>query len=428
MPFEFWIGQRHLRARHSRFISLLTALAILGVAGGVAALVTVVSITGGFVHSFRERVLGVNPHVLILKMGAFFPEHGLVTEAVSRIDGVAYAVPFLQHEMLVTSPNARQRPGALVRGTDMEAMMADPMVRSTVMAGELARLRYRGQLADGQRPTDDADLVGVAMGNVLAERLRLQVGDTFSLVSPLRGIATFGMGEEDAAARSVHGRFRLEVIVASGFYDFDNRLIVMDHRALLDLLQRGNNVMGVEVRLHNVDDTDRVMQTLRQTLTAGRYRAMDWREINRNLFSSLQLQKLYLSIVTSLLVVVASSVILCVLLLLVLEKRREIAILRAMGTRARSIMLIFMVEGLVIGFWGTLLGLGLGWVACQLVQRIDFGLEFEVYRIDHLPVTVNPVEFALCGGAALLLCLVATIYPSWKAARVVPLDALRYEV
>jgi lipoprotein-releasing system permease protein len=226
---------------------------------------------------------------------------------------------------------------------------------------------------------------------------------------------------------TLHARFRVAAIVSSGFFDFDNRLVVVDYRALQDLLGRGDVVQGVEVRVRDVFATEDMMRRMREVLTTGRYRTHDWRMINQNLFSSLQLQKLYLSIIMTVLVVVASSVILCVLMMLVVEKRKEIAILRGMGALRRSIVGIFVFEGMVIGGLGTLLGLGGGVVVCLLLQQVNFGLEFEVYRIDELPVSMKVWEFGVAGLGAMFISLLATLYPSWKAAQVSPLDALRYD-
>jgi lipoprotein-releasing system permease protein len=170
-----------------------------------------------------------------------------------------------------------------------------------------------------------------------------------------------------------------------------------------------------------------MMRRMREVLTTGRYRTHDWRMINQNLFSSLQLQKLYLSIIMTVLVVVASSVILCVLMMLVVEKRKEIAILRGMGALRRSIVGIFVFEGMVIGGLGTLLGLAGGVVVCLLLRQVSFGLEFEVYRIDELPVSMKAWEFGVAGLGAMFISLLATLYPSWRAAQVSPLDALRYD-
>ncbi len=425
MSFETFIGARHLRSTRSTFLSTLTILAIAGVAMGVTALTSVVSVTGGFVESFRERVLGVNPHILVMKFGVYFSEYELVEEALEQLPGVTAASPFIQHEMLISSDNARTRPGALVRGSDIDDLIADPAIAPLVVEGSLETMHYAGQFAFDARPEQVEDYVGVAVGSVLAERLQVSVGDPVLLMSPLRGLSALGL--DDGGESALYARVRVDAVIRSGFFDFDNRLVVVDYKALQDLFNRGDVVTGVEVRVDNVFESEAIIASMDEVLTTGRYRKLDWREINHNLFTSLQLQKLYLSLVMSVLVVVASSVILCVLMMLVVEKRREIAILRSMGATARSVMFIFIYEGLIIGSLGTLFGLLGGFLVCKLLQSIDWGLNFEVYRIDELPVTINPVEFAVAGVGALFICLLATLYPSWKASQVSPLDALRYD-
>jgi lipoprotein-releasing system permease protein len=424
MAYEFFIGQRHLQSTRNTFLSTLTLLAVLGVAVGVTALTAVVSVTGGFVESFRERVLGVNPHVLLLKNGVAFTEYELVEEALAEVPGVVSTTPFIQQEMLVMREGVRARPGALVRGIDVNDLMADSALHPLVVSGSLDGLGYDGQFAGDARP-DDENLVGVALGSVLAERLQAEAGDVITLLSPLRQLAELGMDRSGDA--TIHARFRVSAVVRSGFYDFDNRLVVIDYRALQDLFGRGDVVMGIEVRIADVFATDPMIDAMQQVVTTGRYRMIDWRTINHNLFSSLQLQKLYLSIIMTVLVIVASSVILCVLTMLVVEKRREIAVLRSLGARRLSIVLIFIYEGMVIGALGTLLGLVGGVAVCVILQSVDFGLEFEVYRIDELPVAMKWYEFAIAGVGAMFISLLATLYPSWKAAQVSPLDALRYD-
>lgn len=423
MRYETFIGIRHLMSIRGSFLSTLTVLAVAGVAMSVAAFIAVVSVAGGFVDSFRERVLGVNPHVVVTKYGVHFAEYRDVSARVAEVDGVVSVSPFLLHEMLVTAEGSRARPGALVKGVDVDTLARDEALTRLVSAGSLDAMRY-----DGVLPDDDAgddELIGVALGRVLAERVDAEIGDVITLLSPTRALRQAGIRTGDSAA--TWARFRVAAVIDSGFYDYDNRLVVVDYRALQDVFGRGDVVTGIDVRIDDVFATERIKEAIESSLPQGRYRVLDWQQINRNLFTSLNLQKLVLTLVMWVLVVVSSMVIVCVLVMLVLEKRREIAILRSMGATSGGVMRIFVVEGMTIGVLGTALGLALGWLACIILQRVDFGLEFEVYRIDALPVSMHVHEFALAGLGALLVCLLATLYPSRKAARVTPLDALRYD-
>lgn len=422
MSWEFFVGLRHLMSMRRDFLSTLTVLAIVGVAISVCAYTAVVSVAGGFVDSFRDSVLGVNPHVVVTKFGVYFSEYELVEDAIHEIEGVESTSPFILHEMLVTREGARARPGALVKGVDIDELLANEQLLPLVSDGDLDDLHYEAPFVRSGEPDQ---LVSVALGRILAERVDAEVGDVITLLSPLRGLRAIGI--DGGREATVHAQFRVAAIVDSGFYDYDNRLVIVDYRALQDLFERGDVVTGIDVRIDDVFAAEEVTAAIEDRLSAGRYRALDWRSINRNLFTSLQLQKLALRVVMSVLLCVSSLVIVCVLVMLVIEKRREIAILRSMGATSGSILRIFVIEGMTIGTIGTAIGLLMGWLTTGLLQRIDFGLEFEVYRIDTLPVSVDPLEFAMGGVGALLICFLATLYPSARAAKVTPLDALRYD-
>ena len=365
----------------------------------------------------------MNPHIVVTRYGVYFSDYEEVADAIADIDGVESTAPFIIREMLVTREGSHARPGALIKGVAVDAMLANDEIGAMVVGGDLADLRYDGDLLTDANP--DGLVAGAALGKVLAARIGAEVGDSLTLVSPLRGIRSVGIRAGEQGAN--FARVRVSAIVDSGFYDYDNRLIVMDYRAVQDLLGLGDDVMGIEVRVHDVEDTERVKTLITETVASGLFKSLDWREVNRNLFTSLQLQKLALTLVMSILVVVACSVILCVLVMLVLEKRREIAILRSMGATAGGIMRIFIAQGMAIGAAGTALGLLGGYVVCRVIGYVDFGLEFEVYRVPELPVTMRAFEFAATAVGALLICFVATLYPSWRAAQVSPIDALRYD-
>ncbi|TVQ95737.1 MAG: ABC transporter permease [Deltaproteobacteria bacterium] len=425
MRYETFIAWRHLASTRGTFLSTLTTLAIVGVALGVTALTAVVSVAGGFVDTFRDRVVGVNAHIVVSKYGLFFSEYPRVQAAIEQVPGVRSTAPYVLHEMLVTSATSRSRPGVLVKGSDVDVMLADTDLAAMTIAGDLADLAW--DPAELGEPTVDGEVpvVGIALGRIVAERLQVEVGDAVTLISPLQSLEAAGWRATEPGP--TWARFRVVAIVSTGFYDYDHRLALADYRALQRIFRRGNVVSGIEVRVDDVMATERLVEEIEAVLTTGRYQVIDWPQINRNLFASLNLQKLALTIVMSCLVMVASSVILCVLIMLVLQKRREIAILRAMGMPAAGVMRIFILEGALIGAVGTTIGVLGGAAVASLLARIEYGLALEIYRIEHLPVSIQPLEFLLAALGAMAICLLATLYPSWRAARTDPVEALRYD-
>jgi lipoprotein-releasing system permease protein len=265
--------------------------------------------------------------------------------------------------------------------------------------------------------------IPLAIGYVMAERLKVVVGDSVTLVSPLRGIAAMGMEEAAAIPASVRGR--IVGILDTGFYDYDNRLVLADYRAIQPLFGRGDVVTGVDIRLSDPELAASLVPAIEAVLPTGRFRATDWRMLNKNLFQSLNQQRLWLSLVMGIVLLVAASVILVVLVMIVLRKRTQIGFLRSMGASRRDILTIFLLEGALIGSIGIAAGLLLGLLVCALVARVDFGLEYEVYRIKTLPIAAHPIEFATAALVAMVLTLLATLPAAWRASTVRPVDALR---
>ncbi|MCB9508108.1 MAG: ABC transporter permease [Myxococcales bacterium] len=422
MGYARFIGLRHLTSRRHRFLNTLTLLAVAGVALGVAAFTTVVSVAGGFVTSFQERLLGLNPHIVVTKYGVYFSDYAAAEDAIARVEGVEATAPFMLREMLVTRAGSRARPGVVVKGVDVDVLLTTPGLPDLVAEGDLAALETAGDIETDATP--EAPQAPVAIGRVLARTLGAELGDTLTLVSPLRGLRAAGV---DAGGGANYARVRIVAILDTGYYESDSGILLMDYRGVQQLLGMGDVVMGIEVRTHDPNDTERIAGLIEGVLTTGRFVSLDWRELNRNTYRALRLQKLALSVVMSILVVVACLVILCVLVMLVLEKRREIAILRSMGATAGGVLRVFVFEGMAIGALGTALGLVGGAVLCAIIARIDFPLAYEVYRVRSLPVDAQPLEFAGAAAVSLFVCLLATLYPAWRATQVSPADALRYD-
>jgi len=268
------------------------------------------------------------------------------------------------------------------------------------------------------------------MGHMLADKLNVEPGDLVRVVSPRRGIP----GESRFGPRQMNPtdkEFRLIGTYKSGFYDYDNRLVVVDYEALQDFFNQPDVVSGIEIKVDDIYRTGEMRDQLNAMLNSGpgleRFRIIDWKDLNHNLFTSLQLQKITLTIIMTFIVIVASFNIVGTLIMLVLDKQKEIAIMKSMGATDGGVMRIFIFQGLFIGGIGTILGLVGGYAVCTMIQAYDLGLDPQVYLIDRLPVKMVPLEFGIVGVCAVAISFLATLYPSWWAAQLPPVEGLRYE-
>jgi lipoprotein-releasing system permease protein len=273
---------------------------------------------------------------------------------------------------------------------------------------------------------DVEHLAGIVVGITLAQNLGIRVGDRVKVISPLAGLDTsFFTTSESQTPRSRD--FRVTGIFEAGFQEYDTRLVYVDIYEAQAFFDHGDSVTGVEIRLSDIDRAPEISRRLERDLGGGPYHTMDWQELNHNLFTALEIQKVMLSLVIATIIFVAAFNVIATLIMIVLEKKREIAILKAMGARFGGILLIFMVQGLLIGLVGTILGLFLGGGVCWYLERFEFPLDPHVYLIDHLPIRTSLAEFVMTVSIALMICIGATVIPSWWAARLLPADGVRYE-
>lgn len=572
MAYALSIGFRYLRGSTRGSVTAVTAIAVTGVALGVAALLVVLSITTGFQREFRDKVLGVNAHVLVMKYGVDFDEYPEVIARARAMPEVAGAGPFLIHEMMLVKEDRIST--VLVKGVDPEGMVEVLGVPDQLVAGSIEGLRLEGaeppasigfehgpqsndwdwledlgregrhELAervdggpagasadagvpdatvamrsadDGSHALDGIDpermrqyivhgggalfgedgrpvaairsgaapraprevvetapvraptpsasvgqllspdeveamsddgesglpdddclvlgtcnetpavaagpLPGMLVGITLARTMNLHVGDHVRLVSPLTGL---GVSSANISRTPVSRDYRITGIFEAGFQEYDTRLCYVDLYEAQYFYGQGDSVTGVELRLHDLDQAGAIAERLEREL-GGPFHTLDWMELNRNLFTALEIQKLVLTIVFSGITVVASFMVVVTLIMTVLEKKREIAILKAMGASDFDILTIFMVQGVVVGLVGTVFGLMLGGGIVGYLATHPIQLDPKVYLIDHLPVVIRPVEFVITVVTSMLICSVATLLPSLSAARTIPVDGLRYE-
>jgi lipoprotein-releasing system permease protein len=419
--YELFISLRYLRAkRREVFISLITAISTVGVMIGVMTLNIVLAVMTGFEEDLRDRILGFNPHVVISSAGGTIRDYSSLVEQIGQVPGVVAAAPFIYGQVMV---NSRQSvAGVLVRGVEPTLASKVVDVGDHIRDGSLAGLGqpYGVTVRTGSEERT-VELSGVVLGTELAQQLGVLPGDPISVVSPLSTTpGPLGMIPKVK-------RFVVAALFDSGMYEYDSTLIYMALRDAQNFFELGESVTGIEVRVADVYDAPAIARRIEQELGLL-YRARDWTEINRNLFAALALEKIVYFIVLLLIVLVAAFNIIATLIMVVMEKRKDIAVLKSMGATSGSIGRIFIYKGLIIGVTGTLLGSLLGFGGCWALDRYEFiKLPEGVFYVSTLPVKMYGENFLLVGMASVLICLLATIYPARQAARLAPVEVIRYE-
>jgi lipoprotein-releasing system permease protein len=566
MGFPLQLALRYMRSKKQASVSMGTLFAILGVALGVAALATVISVTGGFRAEFREKVLGVNAHVLVLKYSSDFREYRKVMDTVKAVPGVTGVAPFVINPMMVTHGN-RTATGVLLKGIDparvnsvldlprhitkgnmqglrlagakpperrrTSSIGIDPppprpsssgtlgnlaasalpiggpaappgsaapvTVASTAPPGsatppspapaektaedippkgkgdrgllselELMVREARAEDAGAERsatsteeefsvdpgapvgkiepeggfasalPDEDvlpeeldpdpcrssaavAKLPGIIVGATLAKNLGADIGGCIQVTSPTIGFV-YARGAMHAP---VAKQFRVIAIFDAGFDQYDSKLVYTDLYEAQAFYDSGDSVTGVEMKVSDIDSAREIKGLVDGKLANGVYHTLDWEQLNHGLFTALRIQQILMSLVLALIIVVAAFTVIATLIMIVLDKKREIAVLKAMGSKDGALLRVFMYQGGIIGVVGTAVGLVLGYLVCKLLVVYGLPLDPKVYFISKLPVLMRASDFALVGIFAVVVCLVATLRPAQYAARLRPAEAFR---
>jgi lipoprotein-releasing system permease protein len=406
--FELFLGIKYLKAkRKQRFISVITVISILGVMVGVMALIVVLSVMNGFRADLMSKILGVNSHLLVLNLGGPFRNYRQVEQDVSGENGVVAVTPFIFTQVMLN--NAGNVSGAVLRGIDPDSAGAVIGFKDMIKSGSLSSLAENVD-----------DFPAVIIGSELAKRIGAHAGSVVTVISPEGKLTPLGRTPNTK-------RFKVSAIFDSGMYEYDASMIYISLTEAQDFLALGEKVTGIEVRVKDVYQADRIAKAIQERLGYP-FWTKDWKVMNRSLFSALKLEKLTMFVILTMIVLVGALNIISTLVMVVMEKTRDVAILRAMGASAKSIMSIFMFQGLLVGVVGTIAGLACGLGICQLLARYKFiSLPSDVYYISTLPVQVEVADVSFVAGAAVVISFIATLYPSWYASRLNPVESFRYE-
>jgi lipoprotein-releasing system permease protein len=433
MKYEFFIGLRYLRSkRRQRFISIIGVISILGVFMGVMALNVVLSVMGGFEDELKQKILGVNSHLVILSYDGAIGEYNEISEKVRRFPGVVGVSPFVYSQaMIVGTANVV---GVVVRGvapesagdvTNIESAIGKAMLKGRHGRVEEKVLKEKGRevllALNGETKTGSPPII---IGKELASNLGVIVGDTVSLVAPFGKIGPFGT---QAKVR----KYEVIGIFDYGMLEYDSGIVYLSLNEAMSFFELDGKATGIEVKIRDVYKAKTIGEALLGELGYPFY-TRNWEEVNESLFHALRLERIAIGIFLGLIILVAALDIISTLTMVVMEKGKDIAILRTMGATKGGIMRIFIIDGMIIGFVGTLFGTLAGFGILYLIKTSEavknlIPFDPKVYPISEFPVKLEPIYFIVVGLVSLFICFLATLYPSYQASRKEPVEALRYE-
>jgi len=450
--FTSFVAARHVRSQKSGFLTIISVLSICGVAMSSCALSSVVSVMGGFSADLKRKILGNNAHIVIDTVdGTPWADYDAALDAVRKVPRVIGATPVVHGEVMASSSS--NLAGVIVEGIDPKSINQVIELAQNIEVGKLDYLEHPERLTKlppteviglgaggeqylkgGELPSlqDDIDpdvraviiqkpeRPGLILGRELAKTLHVYVGDEVTLVSPLGDLGPMGVMPRTK-------RFRVAAIFYSGMYQYDAMSVYTMMDQAMDYFATDGKVSSIYVKVDDAENAEHLADDVKAAVNRPELQIRDWREINKNLFSALKLERYATFIILSIAIMVASFCIVCTLLLMVTEKGKEIAILKALGASDGSILRTFMIEGVIIGGIGTVFGVVTGLAMCTGLKWFGLRLDPEVYYIDRLPISVNASDFAAVAIAALTICTLSTVYPAYAASKLRPVDGLRYE-
>ena len=407
LPYYLFIALRYLKSKKKhKGISVNTLISTGGVAVGVMALLVVLSVMSGFQEDLQKKILGVNAHVVVLDYKGTMPEYKDIIEKLKGDEDIISSAPFVMGQVMVSS-------GKRAHGVFLRGIIPEMEAKTT----EILKYIKEGNLED-LLPKDE--IPGIILGKELASSIGVFKGDIITLLSPVGEIGPLGMLPKVK-------KFRVAAIFEVGMFEYDLNLVLTDIRSAQEFFGMKKDITGIELRLSDIYKAPIVRERIQKRLGFPFY-ARDWMQMNRNLFSALKLEKFAMFIILILIILVASFNIVSTLIMNVIEKKREIAILKAMGATDKGIMYIFMLQGLLIGILGTIIGVTGGYLLNYILNTYQIiKLPPDVYYLSHLPVKMKLFDFIVVSLSAITISFLATIYPAWQAAKLSPVEPLRYE-
>jgi lipoprotein-releasing system permease protein len=416
MKYEWFIGLRYLKARRQEtFISLITVISILGVMIGVMTLNIVMAVMTGFEETLRDRLLGINAHIALIKSGDQLRDYEKLVDQIRRENGVVAASPSIYGQVMLTA--GPRVAGVVVRGVDPDRVNEVIDIQKYMTAGSLQNLKQPQRLRVDDRTVL---LPGLIVGSRLANQLGVFPGSPLQVVSPLGSPTAIGVIPKVR-------RFIVVGIFKTDMSEIDSTLVFMNLKDAQKFFELEDAATNIEIRVKDVYQARQIADDIQRQLGFP-YFAEDWSRLWPNLFSALRLEKTVYFLVLLLMVLVGAFNIVSTLIMVVMEKRKDIAILQSMGATRESIRRIFLFKGCVIGVVGTTLGVLLGLAVCLLIQKYHFiELPKDVFLISTVPVRIYLSNYLLVAFASLLVCLLASIYPARQAAKLDPVEIIRYE-
>ena len=406
MGYEFFIAKRYLTAKRKQaFISVITFISVLGITIGVMALIIAIALITGFQGDVQDKILGSTFHIMVSDFtGEGISDYPQLMDKIITVDGVKEATPVIYDTVLLTGPYKSS--GALLRGIDFDL--------------EKKYSRWLQELEGGQIPSPSSKREGILLGREIALSIGAAIGDVVTVLTPASRLTPLGLMPK-------HKKFMVTGIFRTGLYEFDSSTVVVSLETAQGLFGLEEKTSVIHVKLENIFDAPVVSSRIKRILPDQAY-VTTWMEMNKPLFSALKLEKKLMFFTITLIVLVAALNIIATLILMVMEKTKDIGILIAMGTTAKNIRKIFFLQGAMIGVIGTAVGTALGLLWCWLANTFELiKIPADIYHIAFVPFRIRFIDLLMIIGVALLISFLSTLFPSYRAAKVDPVIALKYE-